>query len=103
MPRYASKDLFFPQLQKISGIDCSTPKCFARGFCTGYLKQRSPLGWHIEYDCPDCKGKRHIHCASVPNLGEQVSLVDVAEAERLIKSSVKSRPRGPRPFSAPWP
>ncbi len=95
--------LYFSELKKIRRIDCSTPRCYSNGFCTGYMRRHAVVGWGIEYECPDCKSKGLRSGSYVANLVEQILEADQEAQQKLVESYVASRPNTRNPFREPWP
>jgi hypothetical protein len=97
------EELFFPQLQAIGRIDCSTPKCYANGVCTGYLRLSESVGWWgIEYECPDCNSKGLSCSGAVNRLVQELLALDEAGQGELMRRYVATRPNSRKPFSEPW-
>jgi hypothetical protein len=95
--------LYFTALKTIQRLDCSTPRCYANGFCTGYLRRHPLVGWGVEYDCPDCHQKGIRSTRWINDLAERVLAAGQEEQQKLIESFVASRPDTRNPFRAPWP
>jgi len=92
-----SDTFYFADLETIRRIDCSTPRCRANGYCTGYLRLHDVIGWCIEYACPDCNSTGLRHTPDVRELVEALLTADDTEQRRLVEDYVATRPNTRNP------
>jgi hypothetical protein len=84
----------FPELRRLRGVDCTTPKCCANAYGTGQIvRSESPrlLLWSIAFHCPDCDDEMLIGSPAVDALVAQLLAEAPARHAEIVAQWVAPR------------